>query len=239
MKRRYHFVGIIIGALAMGVAQVAAAAPSPLLDAKNWVAYKNVKDQYLQAQENIIQEKDGLKLLGFHLGGNPQYSLSAPLVAQFQNKLITVKFKFEGELVSPEASFIAFAVLPTSAQTIFWNQQCYAFLLKNNKVEIQKHGRGTNPNFQVKYEDFPGLGFKTLPVGKELTVSYGVIREGAFPRWVIKINGVEIFNGLDNKYGQTVRANPNNILIVGLFATNKEIAGDDSSKSSITIYNIE
>lgn len=219
---------------ALAVAQIPGS-----LNTANWTAYRQIKEVYKATPENISKEGTYLKLAGFHLGMNPQYSLAAPIATKLENKLVSVKMKFEGEFVSPEASFISLSLLGTSAQTIFWNQPCYALLLKSNKIEVQKHGKGTNPNFQIKYADFPSLGFKTFPIGKEVKVTFGIIREGAFPRWIVKINDVELFNGLDNKYGQTIRPNPNNLFIIGLFATNKEISGDDTSRSSLSISSIE
>ncbi len=209
------------------------------LDPKNWESYRKIKEDRIKMDDTITADGSALKLSGFHLGINSQYALKSSVASKFTNKMVTIKMRFDGEFVGADSSFIALGLLGTSAQTEIWNQPCYALLFKSTKIEIQKHGKGTNPNFTIKYSDFPALGFKTFPVGKEVKVSYGIIQEGRTPRWIIKINDVEIFNGLDNKYGQSVKANPNNVFLVGLFATNKEISGNIDSNSSLTITSME
>lgn len=209
------------------------------MNPENWTAYKAVESRMEEQPGNITATAEGLKLSGFHLGGNAQYSLGSPIASRFEDKMITMKIVFNGEFISPDASFIFLALRGTSASTIFWSQPCYAFLLKETKVEIQKHGRGTNPNLAFNYSQFPQLGFTSFPVGKEVEIRYGVINNGRIPEWALYINGIEIYRGPDNRFGQRVNYNPNMLLQVGMCATNKEILGDDTSKSSLLIKSIE
>ncbi|MBN2656008.1 MAG: hypothetical protein JXR86_03040 [Spirochaetales bacterium] len=209
------------------------------MDIANWKAYKAVESRMEEQPENIEATSEGLKLSGFHLGGNAQYSLASSVANEFKDELITMKMIFDGEFVSPDASFIFLALRGTSESTIFWSQQCYAFLFKGTKIEVQKHGRGTNPNHQLNYSEFSELGFDKFPVGEEVEIKYGVINNGRIPEWVLYINGVEIFRGPDNRYGQRVNYNPNMLLQVGMCATNKEVLGDNTSRSSLLITSIE
>ena len=228
-------VAVLFGACAMSplTAQVA-----HTLDAKNWTGWKEDNKVMISKPENVKQEGSALRLMGYHLGGNPQYALKADVAKTFANKMVTAQVKFTGEFVSADASFLAFAQRISSAQTIFWSQPSYCVLFKGTKIEVQKQGKGVNPNLVFRYADFPTLGFKTFPVDQEVKVSFGVITAGSFPRVVVKVNDVAVCDFLDNKYGQTVRPNDNNLFIVGLFATNKEDANNPNPNSSLLITSL-
>lgn len=212
---------------------------NPYLDPKNWVGAMNVSRQMVDNPSGVSQQGGALKLAGFHLGKEAQYSLNSELSKTLENKLVTLSINLNGEFVGADSSFLALVRLASSPKTIFWSQQCYAVLFKGTQIEVQKHGKGTNPNLVYKYSDFPALGFKTFPVNQLVKVTYGIVKDGPFPRMSVKLNGVEICNVLDNKYGQTVRPMPNNIFAVGVIATNKEAAGSVASASSLLISNFE
>lgn len=209
------------------------------LDPGNWTAGVNKSGSMKANPTAITKEANGLKLAGFYLGKEAQYALKSELAKDFENKLISITVNFNGEFVGGDSSFLALAMRASSPLTIFWNQQCYALLFKSSQLEIQKHGKGTNPNIVFKYSDLPALGFKTFPIGKPVKITYGIVKEGSFPQMVVKVNGVEVAKILDNRYGQTVKPAPNNVFLVGVIATNKEAPGDDTSRSSLTITDLK
>lgn len=232
---------VVAVCLVASVVSIAAAQANPYLDIKNWSgSVMQPGGRGLKVNpEGIVKDGTGLKMAGFHLGREAQYSLNTDLAKNFEDKLVTLTVKLDGEFVAADASFLAFVQRGSSPNSIFWSQPCYALLFKADKIEVQKHGKGTNPNLTYKYSDFPAVGFKAFPIGKPVKVSYGIIKKGSFPTMIVKINGVEICSVVDSRYGQTVRPAPNNVFMISIIATNKEVSGDLATRSSLTVSNIE
>ncbi len=240
MNTKTRFMVKIASVLVLTLVSVMAsfAQVPEVVKASNWEGTSIVAGKRKAVPDYIAQSSNSLKLMGSYVSTESIYGLKAALSKQFENKLVDYKLTFNGDFTSGEASFIALVQRGSSVGSIFWQQQCYALLLKGDKIEVQKHGKGNNPNLTFRYADFPALGFKTFPIGQEVTVSYGIIQEDRFPRMIVKINGVEMVSVLDNKYGQTVRPNPNNRLLVGMISTNREDRNDLSPKSHILIHSI-
>jgi hypothetical protein len=227
----------LIGVLFLLSVATLAAQANPLLDPKNWTAGV-VIDKVMNANPTgVTQDNGGLRLGGFNLGKEAQYSLSSSNAAAFANKLITVTMNLTGDFVGTDYSFLSLVLRGSSPLTIFWSQPCYNINIKKTKVEVQKHGKGVNPNLIFNYADFPALKFKEFPIGQPVQVSFGVVKDAAFPRMVVKINGVVICNALDNKFGQTVKVMPNNVFMIDVVATNKD-DGSGESKSNLYVTSI-
>jgi hypothetical protein len=243
---RVAAASLVMGAVALGGLW---ASPPATLDISNWTGYWAANKVMTANPGSIARDGDALKLSGYSLGLNAQYALKTALSVPFDNKPVHLKLSFDGEFLGSDtgigfassSSYIIIGLRAPSDRTIFWSQPCYAFLLWESQVSIQKYGKGsifTDPIWVAKYSDFPAIGFKTFPIGQDVDVVVSAMNEGPIPRLSIKVNGVEMINAPDNKNGQVVRTGAKEFLIVGTSATNKSV-GDRVSRSSVTISRLD
>ncbi len=249
-------VSFLLMTVVVAAAGLSAQEVPELLKASNWAASWDIRSIRKPVKDFIFETETGLKLMGAHPSdsGKPgfqndlQYALDQKLSAQFTNKALVMKFVFDGSFPRgegenyKEGSYIAVSLRAGAIATSLRNQTGYAVIVREKAVQLAKIERGRNfsppESFRFAYDYFPELGFTSLPIGQEVELSFAVIDEGTVPRLVVKINGIEIANVLDNKWGATIKPSNSNRVLICLQATNNKDANDLSPKSSITITSL-
>ncbi len=187
-----------------------------------------------------------LNLKGYQSGGNVQYAYMD--TEELHNKIIKMKLKFDGEMVYPDASFISFVFRANSySSKFFWDESCYAILIKGGKVEAHKFPQRVSG----VYNNLGGSSGKT-PIVKNLETPFtpglydievGAV-DGISPNTgkeavnlILRINGKEVLNEWDDS-GRTPILTNKGYFMIALCATqaDSDVAGDSTSKSSVTIY---
>ena len=203
-------------------------------------------DDLKSYQEGITGDGTFLNLKGFSYGDNAQYAYVDQ--DEFHNKLIKIKLKFDGEMVNPSSSFIAFAFRSTGySAKMFWNYDCYSILIKGGQIEAQKlpaRKNGVNNNLGGSKGNTPIVvpletpftaGTYDIEVGALDGISPATNKEAV--NLILRINGKEVLNVWDDS-GRTPIIKNKGYFIIALCNTNADM-GDNESHSSVTIYKTE
>ncbi len=196
--------------------------------------------------EGISGDGTYLNLKGYQTGGNVQYAYMD--TEELHNKIIKMKLKFDGEMAYPDASFIAFVFRAKGySSKFFWDESCYAILIKGGKVEAQKFPQRVSGVYNnlggpsgktpiVKNLDTPFTpGLYDIEVGAVDGISPNSGKEAV--NLILRINGKEVLNEWDDS-GRTPILTNKGYFMIALCATqaDSDIAGDTTSRSSVTIY---
>ncbi len=196
--------------------------------------------------EGISGDGTYLNLKGYQTGGNVQYAYMD--TEELHNKIIKMKLKFDGEMAYPDASFIAFVFRAKGySSKFFWDESCYAILIKGGKVEAQKFPQRVSGVYNnlggpsgktpiVKNLDTPFTpGLYDIEVGAVDGISPNTGKEAV--NLILRINGKEVLNEWDDS-GRTPILTNKGYFMIALCATqaDSDIAGDTTSRSSVTIY---
>lgn len=241
-------IGLVF--LCCGVATLnlaAQAGTASILDPSLWTAIVRYNNVTLPYPAGITAEDGGLRFEGFYAqpgdkkrtDKRAQYTIPNSVFNTI-DKVVNTEVVFDGEFVDvpDDQSFIGVILRGNSQKDMFNGQVCYTILFKNSYIIVQKWSKGTSTYDQVLYSKFSKLGFKNFPAKIPLKLGTGIVTKDGVPRFIVRINDIEILNLPDNRNSLTIKANPDSVFGYFLVGTNKEIPGSTKSGSSLLIKSI-